>query len=148
MAQLTGGGKMMGFLDALASRLRGGQVVKVGFLEGSTYPDGTPVAMIAAIQNFGAPAVNIPPRPFFSKMVQEKSGAWGGQLAAVLRANDYDAAKSLALMGEGIAGQLRTSIQETDTPPLAASTVRAKGFDKALIDTGHMLNSVSYEVDS
>jgi len=53
---------------------------------------------------------------------------------------------ALARMGEGIAGQLRESIQSTNSPPLAESTIEAKGFEKPLIDTGHMWNSVAYEV--
>lgn len=133
----------------MSRKMRGtGEVVKVGFLEGATYPDGTPVALIAAIQNFGAPARGIPPRPFFSNMITEKGPGWGGKLARVLKAANYDTATALGRMGEGIAGQLRTSINETNSPALADSTIAAKGFDKPLIDTGHMWNSIAYEVVS
>ena len=148
MATLTGGGKLENFLQGMARRLKGGSVVKVGFFENATYPDGTPVALIAAIQNFGAPARGIPPRPFFSNMVRDKSPAWGDKLAAVLKSTNYDGEKALTLMGEGIAGQLRESIEQTNAPPLADATVKAKGFAKPLVDTGHMLNSISYEVEA
>jgi len=63
-----------------------------------------------------------------------------------LKHNNYNARRSLELMGEGIAGQLRVSIRETNAPPLAPATIAAKGFAKPLIDTGHMWNSVAYEV--
>jgi len=76
VAVLTGGGKLEGFLAGIGRRLASGDAVKVGFLEGSTYPDGTPTALVAAIQNFGAPARGIPPRPFFSNMVTAKSPGW------------------------------------------------------------------------
>lgn len=145
---IRGGGKLTAFLDNMGRRLKTGTVVKVGFLEGATYPDGTPVALIAAIQNFGAPARGIPPRPFFSNMIRDKSPGWGDKLARVLEAVNYDGEKALALMGEGIAGQLRESIQQTNSPPLAEATIRAKGFEKPLVDTGHMLNSVDYEVEA
>lgn len=146
MATLNGGGKLEGFLARFARRLRRDPFVRVGFLEGATYDDGTPVAMIAAIQNFGAPARGIPPRPFFSNMVIDKSPAWGDQLANVLKAADYDGNLALARMGEYIAGQLRVSIRETTEPALSPITIARKGFDKPLIDTGHMWNSIAYEV--
>ena len=123
--------------------------MSVGFLEGATYPDGTSVAMVAAIQNFGAPAAGIPARPFFSNMVKDKAPEWGDGVAQALEASDNDSARALAIVGEGIKGQLQEAIASYSAgPPLKPATVRRKGFDKQLVDTGHMLNSVGYEVKS
>ena len=47
-----------------------GLVAQIGFPSGQHYPDGTNVAYVAAIQEFGAPAVNIPPRPFMQPTVK------------------------------------------------------------------------------
>jgi len=146
MATITGGTRLAGYLRDLSRKVSRGAALKVGFLEGATYEDGTPVAMIAAIQNWGAPSRGIPPRPFFTNMVRDKSDGWGPALGRIMEANDFDAKRSLALMGEGIAGQLRQSIIDTNSPPLAQSTIDRKGFDKPLVDTSHMLNSVDYEV--
>ena len=60
-------------LSEIARGLDKAAKVRIGFLENATYPDGKPVAMIAAIQEFGAPARNIPPRPFFRQMIAAKS---------------------------------------------------------------------------
>ncbi|WP_423786270.1 hypothetical protein [Klebsiella aerogenes] len=49
-------------------------------------------------------------------------------------------------VGEIIKGQLQNSIRQLTDPPLAQSTIEQKGSDKPLILTGHMLNSVDYEV--
>lgn len=146
MAEIKRKGDAEAYLRDLAARIGKGAVLKVGFLEGATYPDGTPVAMIAAINNYGAPSRGIPPRPFFSGMVDEKSPEWGDTFAGLMEANGDDTVKALRLMGEGIKGQLQQSIRDTVAPPNAPSTIRAKGFDKPLIDIGHMLNSVDYEV--
>jgi len=137
---------MTAYLRDLSRKVSRGAALKVGFLEGATYEDGTPVATIAAIQNWGAPSRGIPPRPFFTNMVRDKSDGWGPALGRIMEANDFDARQSLALMGEGIAGQLRQSIVDTNSPPLAQSTIDRKGFSKPLIDTSHMLNSIDYEV--
>lgn len=148
MAAISGGAKLEAKLEEIARRLRRGAAVKVGFLENATYPDGTKVALIAAIQDFGAPSVGIPPRPFFRNMVADKQGQWPEALVRLLEQTDYDAERALALMGEGIAGQLRQSIVDTNDPPLKPATIARKGHDKPLIDSGHMLASVDYEVES
>lgn len=147
MATIKGGDKLKAALAAISRKVASGGALKVGFLEGATYPDGTSVPMVAAVQNFGAPSRGIPPRPFFTNMVSDKSPGWGPSLGRILANNDMDVGRSLALMGEGIKGQLQQSIRDTNEPPLAQSTIDRKGFDKPLVDTGHMLNSVGYEVD-
>jgi hypothetical protein len=81
-------------------------------------------------------------------MVERKSPRWGVSLGNILRANHYDAERSLALMGEGIKGQLQRSITEWTTPPNSPRTVARKGFNKPLIDTAVMLRSVDYQVVS
>jgi hypothetical protein len=148
MATITGGTDLEERLAEIASKLSKPATLKVGFLENATYPDGKPVAMIAAIQNFGAPARNIPPRPFFSNMVAEKSPEWPEQISKLLATTDYDVDRTLALMGEVIKGDLQQSIRDTNSPLLSPRTVQRKGFEKPLIDTGHMINSVDYTVDS
>lgn len=141
-----GEGKMGRALREMIEKLKKAKSVKVGFLEGSTYPDGTQTALVAAVQNYGAPSVGVPPRPFFSGMVAEKKEGWGDAIAKNLKATNYDADKTLALVGEGIKGQLQQSINNFSGVPLKDRTVKRKGFDKQLIDTGHMVNSVDYEV--
>ena len=146
MATISGGEKLEARLRELAQKVSNPGTLRVGFLEGSTYPDGTPVAMVAAIQDYGAPSRNIPPRPFFRNMVAEKKGEWPKAIEDLLIANDYDAKKALEITGEAIAGQLKDSILNGSYVPLKPATVKRKGFDKVLVDTGHMVNSVAYEV--
>jgi hypothetical protein len=69
-----------------------------------------------------------------------------GRDRRLLVANGYDATLTLRQTGEAVAGQLRQSIVDTNDPPLAESTIKRKGFDKPLIETGHLFNSVDFEV--
>ncbi|MVW80180.1 hypothetical protein [Bordetella sp. 02P26C-1] len=147
MASFTGGRALEAKLEEIARKVSSAGTLRVGFLEGATYPDGTPVPYIAALNEFGDLAHNQPPRPFFRNMIEEKSRSWGGAFGKIAKASDYDMDATLGQMGEGIKGQLQQSITDLTTPALAPSTVRAKGFDKPLIDTGHMQNSVDYEVN-
>lgn len=146
MAEIKGGQKAAAYLARLAQRLATPRTLRVGFLENARYPDGKPVAMIAAIQNFGAPRANIPARPFFSNMIAAKQKEWPAAIAGLMKANQYNVDKVLDIAGHAIAGQLRQSIRDTNAPPLSPYTVAKKGHSKPLVDTGHMLNSVDHEV--
>jgi hypothetical protein len=144
--KFTGGEALERKLLELATRLGRDDELRVGFLEGATYPDGTSVAMVAAINEYGRPENNQPPRPFFRKMINEKSPGWASSIGRILPTTGYDVEKTLALLGEGIKGQLQGSIRRFNDVPLSPVTVAKKGFEKQLIDTGVMINSVDYEV--
>ncbi len=158
MVAISGGDKLRAKLAELSRKLERGGEVKVGFLSNATYSSGKKVALIAALNEFGhrigaAPGEGVedtrqrvPPRPFFRNMVAAKSAEWPEAIKQNLVATNYDVDVTLARVGEGIAGQLRQSIVDTNDPPLAASTIARKGFDKPLVDTGVMLQSVDYEV--
>lgn len=118
--------------------------VEVGFMENATYPDGTPVAAVAFWNEYGNGSA--PPRPFFRNMIDEEKPTWPGKVAALAKATDNDGPKVLALMGEDIQGALIQSINNLREPALSPYTIKKKGFDKPLIDTGHMINSTGYEV--
>jgi hypothetical protein len=158
---VSGGAKLEAALRAMAAKVSNPGTLRVGFLENAKYSDGTPVAMIAAIQDFGAPAAGIPPRPFFRNMIADKKGQWPKELGDRLKADNYNAITALDGFGQQVVGDLRKSIIETNSPPLKPATIRAKGgahgtvynpkdastfAAKPLIDSGFMLQSVNYEL--
>ena len=146
MTTLSGTDGVMKALEDIARKMGGGEV-SVGFMSGATYPDGTPVAAVAFWNEYGDPGNNRPPRPFFRRMIAKESPTWPGKMAKLAKATKYDGPRVLALMGEDVRGALQQSINDLTEPALAPSTVAAKGFGKPLIDTSHMLNSVTFEVD-
>jgi hypothetical protein len=125
-------------LTKLGESLEGS--VKVGFMAGATYPDGTPVAAVAFWNEYGASG---PPRPFFRNMIANESGDWGDKLATQLQLGK-SGDDALSILGTDIAGALEQSIIDLVDPPLAESTIERKGFDKPLIDTAHMKNSITW----
>lgn len=174
--KITGGDKLAEALKKISKSLNKGGKVKVGFLEGSTYPDGTSVPMVAAIQNYGAPRRGIPPRPFFTNMVKTKSPTWPKAIKENLKETNYDTQTTLERVGAGIASQLQDAIINTNDPPLSPVTVMLRGMrsqgvkitgktvgeaaqrvkdgktnygasTKVLNDTGHLINSVGHKVD-
>lgn len=132
-------------LGDIARRMGAGKV-DVGFMAGATYPDGTPVAAVAYWNEFGTSGQ--PARPFFRQMIAKEAGTWAEKMGKLAKATNYDGQKVLALMGEDVGGALAQSINELQSPPLAPSTIEAKGFAKPLIDTSHMINSIHYQVDN
>lgn len=70
----------------------------------------------------------------------------GALASRALIDSDYNVDEAMAKVGEIIKGQLQNSIRQLTDPPLKQSTIEQKGSDKPLIETGHMLNTVDYEV--
>lgn len=131
---------------------------KVGWFESAKYPDGAPVAGIAAIQEFGSVKNNIPPRPFMRPTVRRCTPIWGKIAAqgskAVLNGN-----ATMADVMEGIGlnavGEIRRSISQVTEPPLKPATVAARrraratgqASDKPLIDTKRMFDTITHTVE-
>lgn len=147
--KLVGGNRFKAAISDLSRKLAKAGTLRVGFLEGAKYPNGTPVAMIAAIQNYGAPRRGIPPRPFFSNMVKDKSDSWGPAMAETLKRTNYNTEQTLELTGQGIKGQLQQSIIDTYSPALSPITVMLRGMkanDSSLVVTGKTVGEAAQRV--
>lgn len=134
--------------------------IQVGFFETAHYPDGTPVAYVAAIQEFGYAAGKIPPRPFMRPAIAENKAEWSAQIAAGVRASirgsiGLDAA--LGQVGFMAAGNVQNAIRAVTSPGLAESTIRNRRTRKnrnknqsvkPLIDTATMIQAVTSKVET
>lgn len=148
---VKGGAKLKAKLANIKKAIAKPAKLRVGFLEGATYPNGTPVALVAAIQNYGAPRARIPPRPFFSNMIAAKQKEWGPAAAAILKDEDYDAVRTLNIVGEAIGGQLRESIRDTNSPALRPVTLMLRKMqiqNPSLVVTGKTVGQAARRVAS
>ena len=128
MASISGGDKLAAALKTMAGNLDKAASVDVGFPAGSTEEDGTSTPLVAAIQEFGAPSRGIPPRPFFRTMIKAHSAEWPDVAATALKATGYDAYKTLDVLGDHVAGELRQSIVDMTSTPLSPVTVMLRGM--------------------
>jgi hypothetical protein len=138
-----------GRLRELQLRLGSNPYVKVGFPEGATYPEtGESLPMVAAINEFGAPSRNQPPRPFMRRTIEAHKEEWPRDLVTAFQQNEANVDTAFRIMGEKIKGQIQQSILDFWDPPLKnpERAIRRKGHAKPLIDTAFMLNGVTYEV--
>lgn len=136
--------KVMDVLDEVEKQFSNIQL-KVGFLEGAEYTDRTSIPMVAATNEFGNPANNQPPRPFFRNAIAENEEKWKEKTSQLIERGD-DIGEIFSTLGEIIVDDIKGSIRKFESPALSPVTIARKGFDKPLIDTSDMLNSVSYEV--
>ena len=145
-------------LEKLADQIKKSKL-EVGFFESATYPDGTPVAYVAAIQEFGHAEGNIPSRPFFRNAVKAREGVWIQTMRKlVLAATEgrLTGEQALNQMGLMQAGDVKDSITDGQYAPLKQSTLDARQSrkrtpgvgTKPLIDTARMLQSVKHVVEA
>lgn len=109
-----------------------GEQGKVGWFESAKHPDGTPVAGIAAVQEFGSR--NIPPRSFFRTTAAEQQTAWASTAAKISKAVMQGKmpagvlTEALCLAAEG---DVRAKITKITAPPLSVLTLLARKHRKA-----------------
>ncbi|EOV0796414.1 TPA: hypothetical protein PXJ50_003897 [Yersinia enterocolitica] len=145
-------GKILDFLEQVGKTLESKQV-KVGFVDGATYPDGESVAQVAADNEWGDPAARRPPRPFFRNAISEKSGDWAEMVSRGIRAG-IDTTQVLEVVGAQIKGDVQESIKTLIEPKLSDATLHIRKTrkvlpnqsDKPLVDTKVMIGDVNYEV--
>ncbi|KMV67801.1 hypothetical protein WB66_10915 [bacteria symbiont BFo1 of Frankliniella occidentalis] len=140
------------YLEGVLEKLNASEV-RAGFLGGSTYPDGTSVTMVAARNEYGDPANNQPPRPFFRNAIAEKQDEWKKSIERGM-ASGLDAKTVLEVVGAQIKGDIQESIATLVEPALSPVTLKRRRTrkvmpnqsNKPLVDTRVMIGDVNYEV--
>ena len=104
-------------------------------------------AQLMAIHEFGTE--HIPERAPIRKTMAKNGESYGTMfekaITGVLDGNS-DADLILNRIGAQVAGDVVGEIQSGVGPELAPSTIKRKGSDRPLIDTGALVQSISYEV--
>lgn len=140
---MRGGGNFKAALKKAVGKAASG-TVRVGVIESQKYPSGQSVAQVAYWNEYGT--ATIPARPFFRNTIADKQDEWADNAASILQHTDGDVGRALALIGEGVKGDIVETIQNFREPENAPSTVKEKGFNKPLIDTGDLWRAIQSEV--
>lgn len=131
--------------------------VKVGVLdsgEGAAMhdPDGDlSVAEIAAVNEFGTQDGRIPERSFVRSTFDEQREELvelGKELIAKVFEGKIDVNKALNMLGAKLATEIKKKITLGDgvPPPNAEATIAAKGSSRPLVDTGRMVNAITWAI--
>lgn len=127
-----------------------------GWFDSSVYPDGTPVAYVAVIQEFGSPQQNIPSRSFQRLTIAEQKQNWAVLFAQGSRQvlnGKLTGKQFLDSFGLQVAGDMRKTISNITEPALADSTIAARASKRGvdvdavnkdpLRDTGYMVSTLN-----
>ena len=145
--------------------------VDKNILWNATYPDGTPVAMVAFWNEYGTK--RIPPRPFFRTTVSEQKKNWVLSVQNLMKMHN-DPKQVMGLIGVAMSEQIKDSIKTLSSPKNSDVTLLLKnrfpmggykygdymkaigdaqkgisaegGNNNPLIWSGKMLRSISFEV--
>ena len=119
--------------------------VKVGLpKESNDYPDGTSVIMVGAVHEFGSDKMNIPERSFLRSTVIEKKRDYKAlfrKLSFKIITGGMDTKTALGLIGLQVQTDVQDKIVDIDSPPLKYRD------GNPLFDTGHLIDSITFEVD-
>lgn len=130
--------------------------VDVGFFAGDNYGSNNgnlPVATVAAWQEFGDARwnVNYPPRPFMrvnfaQQLKSQRFRKTLGDNIKYVFSNRGSGPTVYNNIGKVLTDTLQEVILDFDKPINADSTIKSKGFDDPLIETGLLYDSVKYKI--
>lgn len=142
-----------GSLTDFAKRLTGAgsRVVNVGYAEGPKEEDGTSIAMVAAVHNFGAPEKSIPERPFMTQAIannREQFMALNRKNIPLVLEDKMTTDQALGQLGAMAVGAIQREIKTGEFVALKPATIKQKGSSKPLMDTNQMLQSTTFVLDN
>ena len=121
---------------------------------GEHHDSGMTNAQLGALLNYGNPnnklygnPAPIPPRPWLIPGVQSGKQDIVDTIAHGV-ANDLPLDQVLEQVGAFAAGAVQQYMTDLRTPPNSPYTIEQKGSDNPLIDTGSLLQSITYKVTS
>lgn len=112
------------------------------------YGDGVTVLEVAIWNEFGTD--NVPERSFIRAWFDENREKCRRAMAKMLEAviaGKYTKEQAVELVAQRFVGEIQRRMAAGIAPPLAPETIRRKGSDKPLIDTGQLRSSISYSIN-
>lgn len=144
--------------------------VEIGIFDTATYSDGTSVAYIASIHEYGSATNNILPRSFFRPTINTQKDEWGRQIAGAVKgalAGEIAYAQALNGIGGMAAGDVTKTLSKITSPALKQETINARlralktgaraakgnvpagfGIEKPLVSSGLLISSIAHKVHS
>lgn len=140
-----------GALRRIIERMAGlNQQVEVGVPKGAMHGGGISMSLLANIHTYGSFSRGIPARPFLQPALQENQDKYIKYLKSQTMPLLFGRAKQarvLGLLGEMATADVKKYFTSGRFAPLAASTIKAKGSSRPLIDTGQLRQSITYSIE-
>lgn len=148
---VAGGDSLGTKLRQIRERLQKNSGVLIGLPAGTgSYEDGAPIAVIAAVQEFGSADGRIPERSFLRVPLRQNAetfqAIWRAQVPKVVD-GDMTMHQVMSQLGARAVAVSQEAISEGIAPENAESTKKRKGSSKPLIDTGALRQSITFIVE-
>lgn len=107
-------------------------------------------AELMFIHTNGSELLNIPKRPTIEPTIEQNQEAIARKIKKIvldlLSSSNDNSDAELEKIGLWIVNKVRAKFGSDELAPNAPSTIRTKGSDRPLIDTGQLRNSVTYVI--
>jgi hypothetical protein len=136
-------------IDVALKELSGVET-RVGWFPGAKYEDGTPVALVASVQEYGHGP--IPPRPFFRTTIASEQNAWrqyAAQGAKAVLKGTAAASDVMDGLGERAQEDVKETINQITSPPLSPITLELRAMkhkNPGLKVTGKTVGEAAWKV--
>lgn len=135
---------------AIKRARKSGKLKDAAFIFAEAKTESIPLAMIAAIHEFGAPEQGIPERSFLRGGIR--------RAAPKLNAVNIDSLRKVLLgnmtidqavekLGVVAVGEVKREFTVGTFAPLKPATVKRKGSSRPLIDSGQLRQSITYQLE-
>lgn len=133
----------------------GNSEAKVGFFNNSVYADGTPIAYVASIHEFGCPEKNIPPRLGMRFTAAAKKNEWRATSETLSKRvlagqmSGHDAMEAIALSAEASFVEYISSNPPPELKKGTLATRKRRGQGtRTLNATGQLISALTSKVVS
>ena len=137
--------------DVLLSKIKNldGKQLQVGWIK-SQYEDGTFIAYVAAIQEFGCAGKSIPPRPFMRPAISANQSDWA-KLAGLLAGDILKGKETVVSAYERLGFKVETDIVEAifavQSPALSPITLELRAMrNRGEIITGKSVGEAARKI--
>ena len=139
--------KLENFIKLLGSK----RYIDIGILGQESYENGISIAGIGAVMEFGSISKNIPARSFILMPIETKQKKIEKQIEPKfpLLVTENSADKFLKQIGIACEGMIQSAFDTGGFgtwQKLSPKTIKSKGSDAILIDTGELRKSISSKV--
>lgn len=145
MTVLSKGLKISQVIANQYPELKEGYTIEIGVADGAKYPNGQSVADVAYWNEYGTTTITA--HSFITATYLEHSDGWPHLLEQIFVQSGYKLDVTLEAFSNIVVGQVKNKINNIWEPPLSPYTIKRKGTDKPLIDTGLLMNSIAYQIE-
>lgn len=122
--------------------------VDVGWFENAKYPNGESVAGVMAVHEFGNDKVVARPLLRQSAVkVEAKLPGWVARRTQDILDGKMTADEMKNRMGETLVATVSETLKEGKFEPNKESTVKRKGFNTPLVDSGNLGQSITHRIE-